>query len=115
MLFRSAPETGVDPTGMTAVSELSATGLPHARQNLLVSGISEAQDIQRVIRGYPATVASRRDFRGITPIPGTHFPAFGSIIDAIPERRFRLQRLWFRSHECSVHELTVHQLSGRPS
>jgi hypothetical protein len=38
--------------GMTAVSELSVTGLPHARQNRLVSGISEAQEIQRVIRGY---------------------------------------------------------------
>jgi hypothetical protein len=46
------PEAGVDDTGMTAVSELSATRLPHARQKWLASGISEAQDIQRVIRGY---------------------------------------------------------------
>jgi hypothetical protein len=46
-----AREAGVDAIGMTAVSELSVTGLPHARQNRLVSGISEAQDIQRVI-GY---------------------------------------------------------------
>src|SRR5580658_1087535 len=44
-----APETGVDAMGMTAVSELSVTGLPHTRQNRLVSGISEAQDMQRVI------------------------------------------------------------------
>ena len=60
---------------MTAVSELSVTGLPHARQNRLVSGISEAQDIQRAIRGIcycsirarrAAPVATRR-------LQGIHF------------------------------------------
>ena len=43
-------DAGVE--GITAVSELSATGLPQARQKRLVSGISEAQDVQQAIRGY---------------------------------------------------------------
>jgi hypothetical protein len=35
--------------GIRAVSELSATALPHAEQKRLESGISEAQETQRVI------------------------------------------------------------------
>jgi len=40
----------VEAGGITAVSELSATGLPQAGQKRLEPGISEAQDKQRVMQ-----------------------------------------------------------------
>ena len=54
---------------MTAVSELLVTGLPHARQNRLVSGIWDAHDIQRVI-----AVICYCTIRGCRAVAPTHWP-----------------------------------------
>jgi hypothetical protein len=53
------PDTGVELIGITAVSELSTTGLPQAKQKRLVSGICDSQDKQRVILGLFVTVTEQ--------------------------------------------------------